>query len=55
MRLWPLLGAALLCLPALAAVDDVPDAPQAQAAKPAPGSRESLPHINQSEADQSDD
>jgi high affinity Mn2+ porin len=55
MRLWPLLCAALLCLPALAAADDLPDAPQAQAAKPAPAHRESLPHINQSEADQSDD
>src|SRR6202789_3701646 len=54
MRLWPLLCVALLSLPALAATDDVPDAPQAQTT-PAKGSRESLPQINQREADQSDD
>ncbi len=55
MRLWPFLCAALLCLPAFAAVDDVPDTPQAQAAKPGPADRGALPQINQREADQSDD
>ena len=55
MRLWFLLCAALFCLPALAAVDDVPDAPQARAPEPARATRGSLPQINQREADQSDD
>ena len=40
-----------MSLPALAAMDDVPDAPQVQTN----ASRESLPQINQREADQSDD
>ncbi len=62
MRLWPLLSAVLLCLPTAAST--LPDAPQAQdstqqsppaAAKPVRASRESLPQINQREADQSDD
>jgi high affinity Mn2+ porin len=55
MRLWPLLCVALMSLPALAATDEVPDAPQAQTTKPVNASRVSLPHINQQEADQSDD
>src|ERR1700721_2438194 len=52
MRLWPLLCVALMSLPALAATDEVPDA---QTTKPVNASRVSLPHINQQEADQSDD
>jgi hypothetical protein len=44
-----------MSLPSLAAIDDVPDAPQAQTTKTANGSRVSLPQINQQEADQSDD
>src|ERR1700761_9123082 len=55
MRLWPLLCVALMSLPSLAATNDVPDAPQAQTPKTANAGRESLPHINQREADQSDD
>ncbi len=71
MRLWLLLSAVLLCLPALparaatgqsVAVSEPPDAPQPQAsgqqnppAKPTSAKRESLPQINQREADQSDD
>jgi hypothetical protein len=62
MRLWPSLSAALLCLLWPAAWATLPDAPLPQdsglpmpQAGPAPASRESLPHINQREADQSDD
>ncbi len=70
MRLWLLLSAVLLCPPALhagaatgqsIAVSEPPDAPQPQAAgqqnppKPPSAGRESLPQINQREADQSDD
>jgi high affinity Mn2+ porin len=55
MRLWLLLCVALFSLPGLAAIDDVPDAPQAQTTKTVNGTRVSLPHINQREADQSDD
>src|SRR6204780_771839 len=70
MRLWLLLFAVLLCLPAPHAgaagqsvdVSEPPDAPPPQAAgqqnppaKPPPAGRESLPQINQREADQSDD
>lgn len=69
MRLWLLLSAVLLSLPAphavagqSVAVSEPPDAPQPQASgqqnpppKPASASRESLPQINQREADQSDD
>jgi high affinity Mn2+ porin len=58
MRLW--LSLFLLCLSAHASCAVLPDAPQASdpqnpAATPNPVSRESLPHINQREADQSDD
>jgi high affinity Mn2+ porin len=71
MRLWLLLSAVLLCLPAphagaatgqSVAVSEPPDAPQPQASgqqnpppKPTSAGRESLPQINQREADQSDD
>src|SRR3984885_12099030 len=64
MRLWLSISAVLLCLPALPAGAMLPDAPQAlfpdpQIAPlpnvPRPVNRESLPHINQREADQSDD
>jgi high affinity Mn2+ porin len=69
MRLWFLLSAVLLCPPAprawaatgqSVAVSEPPDAPLPQAAgqqsPPArPAGRESLPQINQREADQSDD
>ncbi len=71
MRLWLLLSALLLCLPAppagaattqSGAVSEPADAPQQQSpvqqiplAKPTSINRESLPQINQREADQSDD
>jgi hypothetical protein len=71
MRLWFLLSAVLLCLPApyawaatgqSVAVSEPPDAPTPQAAgqqnppaKPTSAGRGSLPQINQREADQSDD
>ena len=62
MRLWPLFFAIFLCVPALPVRAELPDAPEPQATSqqtpptpPAPPSRESLPHINQREADQSDD
>ncbi len=56
MRPWPSLCVLLLCLPGFAA--DLPDAPQSPQTQPAatpPAPRVSLPHINQREADQSDD
>jgi high affinity Mn2+ porin len=58
MRLW--LSLFVLCLSAPLSWAAIPDAPQAQAPEnPAPTAdrtlRESLPHINQREADQSDD
>ena len=62
MRVWLSIFAVLLCLPALPARATLPDAPQAlvpapqaPGAQPPPVSRESLPQINQREADQSDD
>jgi len=62
MRLWLSISAVLLCLPALPAGAMLPDAPQALVSdpqtsppQPSPVNRESLPHINQREADQSDD
>ena len=65
MRLWFLFPAIFLCLSApslLAEANALPDAPQAQPSGPQvppptphPVGRESLPHINQREADQSDD
>jgi high affinity Mn2+ porin len=62
MRLWPLFFAICLCSPVPPAMAELPDAPQPQAtgqqnpaARPTPPSRQSLPHINQREADQSDD
>ena len=71
MRLWLLLSAVLLCLPAphaeaatgqSVAASEPPDAPQPQAPGqqgPLPAhtsaGRQSLPQINQREADQSDD
>ena len=53
MRL--LLFAVLACLAALPARAALPDAPQPQASSSKPVGRESLPHINQRDADQSDD
>ena len=71
MRLWLSLSAVLLCpsgphagvaAAQSVAVNELPDAPQPQAsgqqtppAKPTSTGRESLPQINQREADQSDD
>jgi len=64
MRLWLPISVLMFCLPALAAKATPPDAPQAQVPVPqiaplpnvpSPVNRESLPHINQREADQSDD
>ncbi len=67
MRLRPLLSAMFVCLsapPLAAAASTLPDAPQPQPqasgqqnppSKPTRASRESLPQINQKEADQSDD
>src|SRR5437868_8274062 len=61
MRFWLPISAVLLCLPALSAKAILPDAPQAPVSGPQipelsnPPRHESLPHINQREADQSDD
>jgi high affinity Mn2+ porin len=63
MRLWPSLTAVFLCLLAPSARAFLPDAPQPQAQPsgqqnpphPTVPIRESLPQINQREADQSDD
>ena len=60
MPFWLLIFAVSLCAPALSARAELPDAPQAQIpalqTTPLPiPQRESLPHINQREADQSDD
>jgi high affinity Mn2+ porin len=61
MRFWLSIIVVLLCLPASPAKAILPDAPEAQASGPqipqlsSPARHESLPHINQREADQSDD
>src|SRR5882757_9312805 len=61
MRLWLSIFVVVFCLPAPPAKAALPDAPQAQVPGPQitlpPNlvQRESLPQINQSEADQSDD
>src|SRR3984885_1884517 len=61
MRLWLSISVLISCLPALPARAMLPDAPQAQVPgpqitpQPSPAARQSLPHINQRDADQSDD